>query len=147
MSACEIITNLWLGNIIDSRNTEFLNNIDIVINCTKNLPFNCDKNKHVRLNVDDNLEKEEIVNLYKYLENVTKFINDSLINGKSIFVHCYAGKQRSASVVCAYIMKYLSFSYQEATELIRTKRLIIFTPLPNFDAALKLFEMKLQKIK
>ena len=33
--ACEIITNLWLGNIIDSRNIEFLNMIDVVINCTK----------------------------------------------------------------------------------------------------------------
>ena len=36
-------------------------------------------------------------------------------------------------------------SYNDATELIRSKRLIIFTPLPNFDAALKLFDINLKK--
>jgi len=143
--ASEIITNFWLGNIIDSRNTEFLNNIDVVFNCTKNLPFNNEKNKQIRIKVDDNLEKEEIVNMYKYLNNTTDYINGLLTKGKSIFVHCYAGKQRSATVVCAYLMKYLSLSYNDATELIRSKRLIIFTPLPNFDAALKLFDINLKK--
>lgn len=142
--ASEIITNLWLGNIIDSRNVEFLNNIDIIINCTKNLPFNNDKNEQVRIKVDDNLEKEEIVSMYKYLNNTTSFIHESLTKGKSIFVHCYAGKQRSATVICAYLMKYLQFSYDEAKNLLRCKRLIVFTPLTNFDAALKLFEMKLK---
>tara|TARA_B100001029_G_C14738839_1_gene274381 strand:+ start:85 stop:534 length:450 start_codon:yes stop_codon:yes gene_type:complete len=143
--ASEIITKFWLGNIIDSRNIEFLNNIDVVINCTKNLPFNNEKNKHIRIKVDDNLEKEEIVNMYKYLNNTTDYINDLLTKGKSIFVHCYAGKQRSATVVCAYLMKYMSLTYDQATELVRSKRLIIFTPLPNFDAALKLFEINLKK--
>lgn len=143
--ANEIITNLWLGNIIDSRNIEFLNNIDIVINCSKNIPFSNKENKQIRLKVDDNLEKQEIVNMYKYLDAITDFIHKSLLNSKRIFVHCYAGKQRSATVICAYIMKYLDLSYNEATELIQKKRLIIFTPLPNFDGALKLFEIKLNK--
>ena len=143
--ANEILTNLWLGNIIDSRNTDFLNNIDIVINCSKNIPFSNKKNHQIRIKVDDNLEKNEIVNMYKYLDAITEYIHKSLINSKRIFVHCYAGKQRSATVICAYIMKYLDLSYNDATELIRNKRLIIFTPLPNFDGALKLFEMKLKE--
>lgn len=145
--ANEIITNLWLGNIIDSRNIEFLNNIDIVINCSKNIPFNNEKNTQVRIKVDDNLEKQEIVNMYRYLDKITEFIHKSLIASKRIFVHCYAGKQRSATVICAYIMKYLGFSYEEATELIQKKRMIIFTPLPNFDGALKLFEININKNK
>ena len=39
MSACEIITDLWLGNIRDSRNAEFINKVDVVINCSKKIPF------------------------------------------------------------------------------------------------------------
>ena len=64
------------------------------------------------------------------------------MNNKTIFVHCYAGKQRSATIVCAYIMKYLNLSYKEATKLMKTKRIVVFTPLPNFDSALRLFEEK-----
>ena len=38
MSACEILTNLW-GNIRDSRNIEFINSIDVVVNCSKKFHF------------------------------------------------------------------------------------------------------------
>ena len=37
--ASEIIPNLWLGNILDSRNKTFMKDIDVVINCSKNIPF------------------------------------------------------------------------------------------------------------
>ena len=40
-------------------------------------------------------------------------------------------------------MRYLNLSYKETTELVKTKRMIIFTPLPNFDEALKHYDNKL----
>ena len=144
-TANEIFTNLWLGDIRDSRNTEFINSIDVIINCTKNLPFINNKKKCIRVSVDDNLEKEEIVALYKYLEPITKFIHVQLVANKKVFVHCYAGKQRSASVVCGYLMKFMGLTYKEATSLIKSKRYHIFTPLPNFDAALKIWEKNISK--
>jgi protein-tyrosine phosphatase len=144
-TANEIFTNLWLGDIRDSRNSEFINSIDVVINCTKNLPFINNSKKSIRVSVEDNLEKEEIASLYKYLEPITKFIHVQLVNNKKVFVHCYAGKQRSASVVCAYLMKFMDLSYKEATELIKSKRYHIFTPLPNFDAALRIWEKNITK--
>ena len=143
--ASEIIPNLWLGNILDSRNKQFMQNIDVVINCSKNIPFYSKSAKNVRIKVDDNLQKEEIINMYKYLDNATDLIHRYLLNNKTIFVHCYAGKQRSATIVCAYIMRYLNFTYSETTELVKTKRFIIFTPLPNFDEALKHYNTKLNK--
>ena len=42
-TATEIIPNLWIGNILNSKNKEFLSNIDIVINCSKNIIFSSDK--------------------------------------------------------------------------------------------------------
>ena len=51
-----------------------------------------------------------------------------------------------ATIVCAYIMKYLNLSYKSSTELMKSKRVVVFTPLPNFDDALRLFEDKLKKL-
>jgi protein-tyrosine phosphatase len=142
-TATEIIPNLWIGNILNSSNKEFISKIDIVINCSKNIAFSSNKTKNLRVPIDDNLEKKEIVALYKYLDPITKFIHKNLLSGKKILVHCYAGKQRSASVICAYLIRYLKISYKEVSELMKSKRMIVFTPLPNFDGALKLFEKSL----
>lgn len=143
--ATQILNGLWLGNIIDSKNLEFLEGIDIIINASTDIPFVSNKTKNIRVNVKDNLEKEQIIKLYTYLDNITEFIYNSLMDNKKIFVHCYAGKQRSATIVCAYIMKYLNLSYKSSTELMKSKRVVVFTPLPNFDDALRLFEDKLKK--
>ena len=140
VQANEILSNLWLGDIRDSKNIEFIDSMDIIINCTKNLPFINKKKKCFRIHVEDNLEKIEIINLYKYLESITKIINQYLKLNQKIFVHCYAGKQRSATVICAYLIKFLKIPYKEAKQLISSKRKHVFTPLTNFEGALELFE-------
>lgn len=137
---CEIIPNLWLGNIIDSKNRSFLENIDIVINASIDIPFTTSKTDNIRISVDDNLEKKEIIKLYTHLNDVTELIYSKLLQYKRIFVHCYAGKQRSATIICAYLIRYLSLSLEEATLYVRTKRSVIFTPCCNFEGALLLFE-------
>ena len=66
--------------------------------------------KCIRVSVDDNLEKEEIVSLYKYLEPITfKFIHVQLVH-KKVFVHCYVGKQRS-KWVCGCLMKFMDLNF------------------------------------
>jgi len=141
-TANEIFHNLWLGDIRDSRNNDFISKIDVIINCTNNLPYLDNKKICYRVGVEDNLEKNEIIQLYKLLDPTIDFIHKNLINQKCVFVHCYAGKQRSASVICAYIMKYFKLSLNEATLLVKSKRQHIFTPLCNFEAALQVFEKK-----
>ena len=41
MSCCEIIPNLWLGNIKSAQNNNFFEkyNIQIVLNCSTDIPF------------------------------------------------------------------------------------------------------------
>ena len=140
MSACEIITDLWLGNIRDSRNAEFINKVDVIINCSKKIPFLNNKKKCIRIPVDDNLEKSEIMNMYRFFPKITDIIHSYLTKNKIVFVHCYAGKQRSASIVVAYLMKYLRITLKNSIKLLESKRAIVFKPLVNFENALLLFQ-------
>ena len=140
MSACEIITDLWLGNIRDSRNAEFINNVDVIINCSKKIPFLNNKKKCIRIPVDDNLEKTEIMNMYRFFPKITDIIHSYLTKNKIVFIHCYAGKQRSASIVVAYLMKYLRITLKNSIKLLESKRAIVFKPLVNFENALLLFQ-------
>jgi len=144
-SANEILSGLWLGNIIDSQTEEFINNMDIVINCSKDIPFYTKNTKNIRIPVHDNLEQSEIRNLLKFLPKITSYIHSSLQNNKNILVHCHAGKQRSASVIVAYLMKYLKINLDKAIILVRSKRSIIFTPCVNFKSALITFENSIKK--
>ena len=81
--------------------------------------------------------------MYKYLDSTSNFLHKNLLENKSVFVHCYAGKQRSATIICAYLMKYLKMSYREVSDLMQTKRLIVFTPLPNFNKPLIEFQQSI----
>ena len=89
-----------------------------------------------RLVVNDNLEKAEIDRLFNYLDKAVDLINENLLLNKVILVHCYAGKQRSASLIAAYLMKYAQMTYLEAINVIKSKRFIAFTPGINFKDAL-----------
>jgi len=142
MSACEIVANLWLGNIKASKSSLFFdeNNIDVVINCSKDIPFYSNYTENIRIAVDDSLEEEEIEKLYTYMDKATILINTKLLEQKSVLVHCYAGKQRSAAIVAAYLMKYGNLSLNDSLQSIKSKRLIAFTPGINFKNALNKFE-------
>ena len=143
--ANEILSGLWLGNILDSKNKEFISSLNVVINCSKDIPFLSKNTKNIRIPIDDNLEEKEIKNLSNFLPKITKYIHSCLNNNKNILVHCYAGKQRSASVIVAYLIRYLNISLEKAILLVKTKRNIIFTPCINFKSALLKFENEFRK--
>ena len=69
--ADEIIPRLWLGNVRASTDDNFIqrNGIQVVFNCTKNLPFSPMIPIKYRIPVDDNLKEEEIRNKYKKRKN------------------------------------------------------------------------------
>lgn len=142
MACCEIIPNLWLGNIKIAKNNNFFENfnIDCVINCTKDIPFYSNYTTNIRISVDDNLLSSEIEKMYQYLDKSSDLIYKYLNDDKNILVHCYAGKQRSACVIAAFLIKYSNMSLNDVITSIRSKRLISFTPSINFLKALKNFQ-------
>ena len=145
-NAAEIIPNLWIGDRNDAHNIRFIREFDIklIINCTKNIAFHPKfTNQKVRVNVDDKDTSDSIVEnkkMYHCLIDLTKTIHTYLQKNQAILVHCYAGAQRSAAVVAAYLIKYGKIDYRTAVKYIQSKRVKCFNPSINFGPALLRYE-------
>lgn len=136
----EILPNLWLGDSTISADYKFMldNRIDIIVNCTPNLPFVLDTKKfdseqikslqhlvYIRLPVYDSLLQRDLILMEQYLKIIIPFLYIEFNRGKKILIHCHAGKQRSAIVAVALL--YLVFKNQQPTCNLTTKDLVDYT--------------------
>jgi predicted protein tyrosine phosphatase len=139
-----IIPNLYLGNIKASQNIDFFkkSKIEAIINCTENEPFcNYFKNKaQFRLSVKDNKDEK---NIEKFKTDIIKsidFIEKNLNENKPVYVHCYWGLMRSATVVTAYIIKKYNISKIDAINIVKEKRPKALSSIYNFNEILDFVE-------
>ena len=121
----KITNNLYIGNIISSLNT---NNFDIIINCTKEIPFFSNK-INIRIPIDDNY-------IFKNYDtkNYFNLINKTLhkYKNKKILIHCRFGMQRSCFITQYILIKHDHYNLENSYKLIRSKRKISFLPYHNF---------------
>ena len=68
----------------------------------------------------------------KHFAPSVRFIKEALENGGSVFVHCYAGVSRSATMVIAYLMQEHNMNMYQAISLTKAKRPVVF-PNPGFQ--------------
>lgn len=133
-----IVPQIWVGNYNSSQDIDFLrrNNITVIINSTKDLPFAPISGVYkYRVPVHDNLEIDEIKLMEKYLHKIVPIIHEHYKKGRNILIHCAAGMQRSAIVTLAYLFTYHMKSAGQIVKLMRSKRPIVFTPFMNFIRA------------
>ena len=150
-NADEIIPRMWLGNVRASQDEDFIRreNIDVIFNCTKDLPFLYEERqstpflnipKQYRVPVDDNLEEEEIRNLKLWSPEIAHKLLTLYNQGHTILVHCYAGMQRSAACVAIFLIALKHMSGQDAMKYIRSRRSVAFQPRANFGRSIEFFE-------
>lgn len=132
----EIIPNLFLGNKNDSTNHQIY---DVIINCTKNLPFHGDA-EQIRIPVDDTHSDEDMHDMLKYLPFSCSKIGASLKDGLRVLVHCNQGAQRSPCVVAAYIMASLEMSADDSIKFVRQRKIDAFFYNVNFFKSLRSWE-------
>ena len=136
----QITDKIYLGDCDGARDEEKLkeNNIKRVLSCMGSLsPKYEDKTiKQKILELDDFPN----TNIIKYFVDSLKFIDET---DDKVFVHCFAGVSRSATLVIAYFMWKNKISYKESYELVRKKRMI--GPNIGFTRQLLIFEDKLKK--
>lgn len=148
MSVNEILPHLWLGDKVASGSSEFLHRmkIGLVVNCSKDIPFckklppGCEK---LRLPVDDNLQPQEIEYMTQKAPEVVREIWKRYSQGVPVFIHCYAGVQRSASITAMFLIFYQRCTADEAIRRIRRRRPIAFQPGVNFMESIRIFEAHL----
>lgn len=132
-----IINNLYLGNINKSMDIEFLknNNIQAIINCTENEPFSnyFDDKLKLRLPINDSKEGENIDNFKSLIPESIKFINYCLNNDKRIYIHCYWGLMRSATIVACYLIKKYNLNPHDAIQIIKDQRPRALPSIYNFN--------------
>ena len=145
----QIIPNVYLGNINGANNQQFLidNNIQSIINCTINEPFNeyFDNKSKLRLIINDSKENENIGQFKKQIFEAIYFIENSIDNDKAVYIHCYWGLMRSATVVAAYLMKKYNMPKDDAISIIREKRSCALLPFYNFNEVLNYVEENMRK--
>lgn len=139
MSYTKIISGLYLGSYNDVINNSFnKENIDIIINVAKE----CKK-----IIQNPNIDYF----YYSYEDSLTNSISDSfdeisdlihkyLTQNKNVFIHCMAGKSRSASFVIIYLMKYLKYTLEDAYQYVNNLRDIY----PNLGFIEQMMEYELK---
>ena len=132
----QILPNLYIGNY---HAPNYTSKFDVIVNCTRDIPFSISsKIQYIRLAIDD--DPSETNNLLEKAPDILEKIHDAIENRKRVLVHCYAGMQRSCTLVAMYIMKYYQvISPTAAMKFIKTNRQVAFNPTPTFINALQTF--------
>jgi dual specificity MAP kinase phosphatase len=130
----EIVPNLFLADYESAR----LHTPDnaFIVNCSKDLPMIRDQG--VRISVDDNGSQEAMHTMLKALPSVVDLIQTHL-QLQPVVVHCQAGRQRSATVIAAYLYKYGGYSLEDAVHYVRDKKRDAFFWNVNFRDSLEWF--------
>lgn len=71
------------------------------------------------------------------VETGIRFIDSCVRNGTSVYVHCKAGRTRSAFVVTCYLMHRDKLSTESAVEFVRSRRPHIYFPESHMAALRK----------
>jgi len=155
-----IIDHLYLGNYIAAQDRSFIINkeINLVINCSRNIDFplfysNIDYDfKYIRLSLNDSTDIIDQFIMQSSLPKLCKLIDNYCTNGLNVFVHCYAGIQRSATLILCYLIykdhknKILK-SLDYYNRYLKLKRIVVFRPDPTFVNVINNFYINLIQIQ
>lgn len=126
----KVLTRLYLGNIQSARDYDFMKakNIAAVLNCSRSVDipnYYASKGlEYLRIPVDDSLRECDFAKMTQLLPLAVEYINKHLNIERcgKLLVHCYAGRQRSAICVAAYLVKYHNMTPIQAVKYIQDKR-------------------------
>lgn len=120
----EVIPNLWLGNCKAAYNHNFLKTFNIKYVVTIMDDFNHNNKLDgisyyiIPLKNKNTCDKD----LIPLFDKVTTLIHNLLNSGIKVLVNCKRGHHRSASVVAAYLIRYIGIKYETSIKYINLLR-------------------------
>jgi dual specificity MAP kinase phosphatase len=131
----KITEKVFLGCVEGAKDEEFLKKVGVtnILTCLNSC--NDHKVKSIEQKVIEIVD-EETVKIIRYFKEAICYIENAI--GK-VYVHCWAGVSRSATIVIAYLMWKNKLSYNEAYWSVKNKRKFI-SPNEGFVKQLKDFE-------
>lgn len=94
----------------------------------------------VMVRVNDDLKEDSMRILEQALDPVVEGIRSAMERGLPVIVHCHAGRQRSAAVIAAYIMKYEGLNLDATVKYMKARKPDVFRPKINFFPVLQKFQ-------
>ena len=133
----EIIPDLWIGTDKDALKTiNFMN-----INCSKDLSF-LGKSQQYNNEIRINLEKYELIKLFRYICNAVDIIYNNIRSGNKILIHCEDCIQKSPTLTVAYLIKYGKYTKKDAVNVLKSKFCESFKDGIKYNYILDQFENK-----
>ena len=114
-----ILDHLYLGSAFNAADYSWLklNDIDIVINVSPGISnFYSDEFQYYNIDVEDLNQ----ASMAPHFEAFYRLVTTN--PGKKIFVHCFAGKSRSASLVLYYLIKQYNWTLEYAINYLKERR-------------------------
>jgi len=151
----KIMSKLYLGNVKASRDKEFFSSkkIKAVLNCSKDIPntFDCAKDiEYMRIPIDDSLKEIDFEKAFLFMPSAIEFIYKHVVLEKhNVLVHCWAGRQRSAIMIAAFLMEKMKMTPIQACKFLVDHRseTFHFGKSLNFEVSLEKYYKELQKYK
>jgi len=112
MSHIEIIKNLWLGNKYSSS----------IFNGESILSIGCNPKKNFSNQLKLSIIDSEESDITSILNQAFQFIHNELKLNHRLLVHCSGGINRSPIIIICYLVKYCSFTLNNAIEYVKEKK-------------------------
>lgn len=148
----KVMDRIFLGNFQSAKDRAFFKDkkIKAVLNCTKDLPNYFAHNKdieYMRIPVEDSLKDKDYKLMFEYMPVIVEFINKHVnLQKHNILIHCWAGRQRSAISIAAFLVAKYKMTPHDACKFIMEKRpeAFHFGKSLNFDQALNKYHRTLK---
>ncbi|KAI0356429.1 phosphatases II [Trametes cingulata] len=139
----EILPGLFLGPLQASKSLDTLRNLGIThIVCIRDAkeafsvrPRFPDQFQYMVLDVQDSEEQ----NLIRLFPQAKQFIDEAIVQGGRVLVHCNGGISLSPAFVVMYVMQRHGLSWEEALHLVQNRRYCI-SPNGGFLTQIKEYE-------
>lgn len=121
-----IIDNIYLGSAFNAAHFDSMNelNIGLIINMTSEISnYHSDKILYKKYPIYDNNSESIKPYLEKIYDQIISY--QELNNNKNIFIHCFMGASRSATVVAYYLMRKHKYNVDDAIKFMKQKRNVV----------------------